>query len=322
MTHVRGRYAPTPSGALHLGNLFAALIAWLHSRSAGGSFVLRMEDIDRPRSRPEFARRILEDLRWFGLDWDEGPDTGGPFGPYTQSERLDRYDAAFARLQQAGRLYPCYCSRAELLSAASAPHGLASEGPAYAGVCRGLSAEERRQRERAKTPSQRFRLPADRGASFKDGVFGPVAFPPDAGGDFVVRRADGIYAYQLAVVVDDAAMRITDVVRGADLLDSTPRQLWLYEALGLPAPSFAHVPLLCDEAGERLSKRHKSLAASELRQEGVRAETIAGALAFAAGLIDRNEPLRPAELIPAFDLNRLPRGAISFPATQLLLTAR
>ncbi len=313
----RGRFAPTPSGRLHIGNLYAALMAWLQARSAGGVFALRMEDIDMPRSRPEWAELILTDLRWFGLDWDEGPDVGGSYGPYTQSERLARYQAALDKLARDGRLYPCFCSRAELFSVASAPHGLASEGPVYGGACRALTAAERARKAETKTPSLRFAVPDDDGVAFEDAVYGPVAFPPGAGGDFVVRRADGIVAYQLAVVVDDAAMDITQAVRGADLLDSTPRQLWLYAALGLTPPAFAHVPLLCDANGERLSKRQKSLAAAALREAGVPAETLVGLLAWAAGLIDRPEPLRPAELVAGFELGRLPRQPIRFPLDRL-----
>jgi len=311
---VRGRFAPTPSGLMHVGNLFAALAAWLHVRREGGVFVLRMEDIDKPRSRPHFAEQILDDLRWFGIDWDEGPDVGGPYGPYVQSERLDRYEAALDKLLRDGRLYPCFCSRAELLSAPSAPHGLASEGPAYPGTCRGLSEEERSRRAQKKTPSLRFRIPENEGAVFDDAVFGRVAFPPGAGGDFIVRRADGIFAYQLAVVVDDADMRITDVVRGADLLDSTPRQLWLYEALGLTPPRFAHVPLVADENGERLSKRHRALAAAKLREAGMPPERLAGAIAHAAGWIDRPEPVRPAELIPRFRWSLVPKEPVRLSA--------
>jgi len=309
----RGRFAPTPSGRLHIGNLYAALMAWLQARNAGGVFALRMEDIDKPRSRPEWAELILTDLRWFGLDWDEGPDVGGPFGPYTQSERMDRYEEALDKLRRDEKLYPCFCSRAELFSVASAPHGLASEGPAYSGACRALTAAERSRRAETKTPSLRFAAPTDAPVAFEDGVYGRVVYPPGAGGDFVVRRADSIVGYQLAVVVDDAAMEITQAVRGADLLDSTPRQLWLYEALGLTPPAFAHVPLLCDETGERLSKRQKSLAAAALREAGVPAETLVGLVACAAGLIDRPEAVRPSELVAGFALSKLPREPIRFP---------
>jgi glutamyl-tRNA synthetase len=294
---------------MHLGNAMTALLCWLHTRSANGRFVLRIEDIDGPRSRPEFTGQILEDLRWLGLDWDEGPDTGGPYGPYVQSERLACYTEALDKLQRSGRLYPCYCSRAELAAVASAPHGLASEGPAYAGACRSLSPQEREERTRRKLPSLRFAVP-DTPISYMDGIAGLQSFSAGAGGDFVVRRADGILAYQLAVVVDDAAMGITDVLRGGDLLDSTPRQIWLYEALGLPVPRFAHLPMLFGSDGHRLSKRAGLGSLSALRAAGTAAETVVGLLACWSGLVDRAEAMMARELVAAFDLTRIPSGQI------------
>jgi glutamyl-tRNA synthetase len=305
----RGRFAPTPSGLLHLGNALTALLAWLDIRSQGGTFVLRMEDIDKPRSRPELAAQLLDDLRWLGLDWDEGPDVGGPHAPYTQSEREQLYADALHRLRETGRLYPCYCSRAELMAVASAPHGLSSEGPAYAGTCRSLRPAEQAERAQRKMPSHRFAMPGH-GFAFDDAVAGPQYAAPGAGGDFVVLRADGIYGYQLAVVVDDAAMGITDVLRGADLLDSTPRQLALYEALGLPAPRFAHVPLLLAADGARLAKRHDGLSLTGLRAAGVAPERVVGALAYLSGLLDRLEPVQAGELAAGFSLARVPREPV------------
>jgi glutamyl-tRNA synthetase len=295
----RGRFAPTPSGLLHIGNAFAALAAWLQIRQAGGEFLLRVEDIDKPRSRPAFAEQQQEDLLWLGLDWDEGPRVGGPHAPYEQSRRDELYEAALAALRENGKLYPCYCSRAELASVASAPHGLASEGPAYPGFCRHLTEEERAVKAAVKEPALRFRMPSGV-IAFEDAFAGARTYGGDALGDFVVKRADGMYGYQLAVVVDDAAMGITDVVRGADLLDSTPRQLALYEALDLPSPRFAHVPLLGDGRGERFSKRDKSLTLAALRGEGVKAERLIGLLAHVAGWLARPEPASAAELIPLF----------------------
>ncbi|MCL6517669.1 tRNA glutamyl-Q(34) synthetase GluQRS [Alicyclobacillus sp.] len=310
---VRGRFAPSPTGLLHLGNAFTALVAWLQARQVGGDFVLRMEDVDRARSKPEYEARILEDLRWLGLDWDEGPDVGGPRGPYRQSERYPRYEAALARLAADGWLYPCYCSRADLASAASAPHGLASEGPAYPGWCRHLTPEEQRMRARRKTPALRFALPEGRGVAFADGIAGMRTFPPGAGGDFVVKRADGMVAYQLAVVVDDAQMGVTDVVRGWDLLDSTPRQLYLYEALGLRPPRFAHVPLLAAPDGSRLAKRDHAITLAGMRERGIRPETLVGWLAHLAGCTDRPEPVQPNDLMGRLDFTRIPRERISVP---------
>jgi len=295
----RGRFAPTPSGLLHIGNAFAALVAWLQIRQAGGEFLLRIEDIDKPRSRPAFAEQQQDDLLWLGLDWDEGPRLGGPFAPYEQSLRDELYEEALARLNAAGRLYPCYCSRAELASIASAPHGLSSEGPAYPGFCRRLTPEERTAKETLKEPALRFVMPSEP-IAFVDGFAGARSYDGDALGDFVVKRADGMFGYQLAVVVDDASMGITDVVRGADLLDSTPRQLALYDALGLKPPAFAHVPLLGDAGGERFSKRDKSLTLAALRGEGVMAERLVGLLGHIAGWLDKPEPMRASELIPRF----------------------
>lgn len=309
----RGRFAPTPSWLLHLGNAGTALLAWLQVRSRGGEIVMRIEDLDRPRCKPEWTERSLNDMKWLGLDWDEGPDAGGPFGPYEQSRRGSLYEEALGKLTEQGMLYRCYCSRADLLSLAGAPHGLTAEGPAYPGTCRALSAEERAQREREKTPSLRFAMP-DRTTVFEDGIAGPVRFPPGAGGDFVVKRADGIVGYQLAVVVDDAAMGITDVLRGWDLLDSTPRQLMLFEALGEEAPRYAHAPLLLGPDGKRLAKRHGDIAVSALREEGVRAENVVGLLGWLYGLLDRPEPACAGELIGCFEPGRIPRESVSLPA--------
>jgi glutamyl-tRNA synthetase len=304
---MRGRFAPTPSGLMHLGNARTALLAWLQVRRAGGQFVLRMEDIDKSRARPDLAAQILTDLQWLGIDWDEGPDVGGPYGPYTQSERADLYREALGRLEAAGWLYPCYCSRSELMAIASAPHGLGAEGPAYPGTCRHLTAEHRTRRAaRGKAPSLRFALPEEP-VSFADGVAGPQTFPAGSGGDFVVVRADGIFGYQLAVVVDDAAMQITDVLRGWDLLDSTPRQILLFRALGLPVPRFAHVPLLFGPDGQRLSKRHGSATIVAMREAGMPPERVVGYLAHLSGLIDRPEPVRAADLVAGFDLGRVTR---------------
>lgn len=271
--------------------------------------MLRMEDIDKPRSRPELARQILDDLRWLGIDWDEGPDIGGKYGPYDQSKRETLYRDALERLAEKGYLYPCYCSRADLMAVASAPHGLSSEGPAYPGICRCLTDEERKVKEAVKEPSLRFAMP-DRPVSFLDLAAGLQQFPPGAGGDFIVKRADGIIGYQLAVVVDDAAMEITDVLRGWDLLDSTPRQIMLYEALGWKAPRFAHVPLLFGSDGQRLSKRHGSVAIRAMRAAGTSPERIIGSLAWLSGLHDRPEPIKAAELIPCFDLSKVPQEPV------------
>ncbi|GCL73172.1 tRNA glutamyl-Q(34) synthetase GluQRS [Paenibacillus naphthalenovorans] len=306
----RGRFAPTPSGLLHIGNAFTALAAWLQMRQAGGEFVLRIEDIDKARSRPAYAEQLQDDLLWLGIDWDEGPRVGGPCAPYEQSRRESLYEEALEQLQQAGRLYPCYCSRSELAAIGSAPHGLASEGAAYPGLCRSLSPAERQARAAKKTPALRFIMPPHE-LRFYDAVAGPQTCAGEALSDFVVKRADGMFSYQLAVTVDDAAMGITDVLRGADLLDSTPRQLALYEALGLRAPDFAHVPLLVDASGRRLSKRDSALTLAALRSAQVPPERLLGALAHLAGWIDRPEPLTARELIPFFGPVRTASGRLT-----------
>ncbi|MCZ8522092.1 MULTISPECIES: tRNA glutamyl-Q(34) synthetase GluQRS [Paenibacillus] len=308
----RGRFAPTPSGLLHIGNAFTALLAWLQIRKAGGSFVLRIEDIDTPRCRPEYKAQLVQDLIWLGLDWDEGPGSSGPSAPYEQSGRLAAYAEAARSLAGGGWLYPCYCSRAELSAVARAPHGLASEGAAYPGRCRHLTEAERQRRTARKAPSLRFAVPA-RDSAFTDGLAGEQRIPAGSLGDFVVQRADGLYSYQLAVTVDDAAMGITDVLRGADLLDSTPRQLLLCEALGLQPPAYHHVPLLCAPDGSRLSKRDRSLSLAALRSAGLPPQRLLGSLAHLAGLLDRPEPASAQELVACFEPSRLPKEPVRIP---------
>jgi len=302
----RGRYAPSPTGPLHLGNARTALLSWLAARARGGSYVMRVEDLDGPRVRPGLEVRILDELRWLGLDWDEGPDVGGPRAPYRQSERGGLYAAALGRLRKAGVAYPCFCSRAEVARASQAPHA-SDEGPRYPGTCRELTAADRMERERHRRPAWRLRV--DEGlVRFEDGLYGPQAVDvASTVGDFVVARADGTPAYQLAVAVDDAAMGITEVVRGEDLLASTARQLLVYRALGLPAPGFAHVPLVVGPDGERLAKRHGALSLGELRAGGARPEAVVGLLAALSGLAAAGAAVSARDLVLGFDLSRLPR---------------
>ncbi len=305
----RGRYAPSPTGELHLGNASTALLAWLSVRARGGRFVIRIEDLDGPRVVPGASDRILEDLEWLGLDWDEGPDLGGPAGPYAQSLRAALYRDAFERLVAGDRVYPCFCSRRDIASAASAPQEPGDE-LRYPGTCRALSTAEAARRVAAgRAHAWRFRVGADEARSFEDLVRGSC--DGDAPGDFVVRRADGTAAYQLAVVVDDAAMSITEVVRGDDLIPSAMRQLLLYRALDLEPPAFGHVPLLLGPDGVRLSKRHAGSAIRELRGAGLTAERIVGRLAHLLGLRSSPSPVRATELVPGFSLRGLapaPRG--------------
>ena len=307
---LRGRFAPSPSGRMHAGNLFTALLAWLSVRSRGGTMVLRMEDLDPDRCREEYARVLAGDLEWLGLDWDEGYGAGGARGPYLQSERTDCYAACFRSREERGLVYPCFCTRAERL-AASAPHR--ADGQAvYGGRCRNLTGGERARLAQTRRPAWRVRVPEE-DVSFSDGHLGVYRenLARDCG-DFIVRRSDGVYAYQLAVTADDGAMAITQVVRGSDLLSSTPRQLYLYRLLGLDAPEFYHVPLLCAPDGRRLSKRDGDLDLGALRAR-LSPEELTGRLAWLAGLLERPEPVEPRELIPSFSWEKIPREDILVP---------
>lgn len=304
---LRSRFAPSPTGDLHLGNARTALLAWLHARSAGGVFVLRVEDIDEGRVREEYMDAQLEDLRWLGLDWDEGPDVGGEFGPYLQSRRRQMYEEATGRLVARGHVYECFCSRREIAAAASAPHGPQDEGPVYPGTCRDLAPDEAATLRSTRPSALRFRVP-DRVVRFVDLLQGEQTIDArEEIGDFVIRRRDGIAAYQLAVVLDDASMQISHVVRGADLLSSTARQLLLYQALDFAPPRWLHVPLLLGPDGERLSKRHGAASLRELREAGVEADEVVAWLASTCGLATPEERLSPSSLIDRFSVGVLPR---------------
>lgn len=299
MPGYRGRLAPSPTGRLHLGHARTFLVAWLRARHARGELVMRIEDLDAPRVVPGAAEAMLDDLRWLGLDWDEGPDCGGRHEPYVQSQRGDHYAQAAADLTARGLVYACTCSRKDIQEA-SAPHGVEGLGRRYPGTCRDGATHPDRP------AALRFRMPEPPPA-FVDGIHG-VADVSEWGGDFVIRRADGLWAYQLAVVVDDAAMAIREVVRGDDLLPSTPRQLALYAALGLAAPDFLHVPLVLGADGERLSKRHCASAVADRRDRGEAPESVVGSLAASLRLIDRAEPVTPRDLMGC-DLAVIPRDA-------------
>lgn len=267
----RGRLAPSPTGLLHLGHARTFWTAQVHARSRGGVLVLRNEDLDRARCKTEFVGAMFEDLRWFGLEWQEGPDRGGPYPPYSQSERQRFYVHAFERLRTGGHLFPCTCSRQDVLRAAQAPHAGEDE-PVYPGTCRGKDATAVESTTKA---TWRFQVPDGEVIEFTDGYYGAQRFVAGQDfGDFVVWRHDNWPSYQLAVVVDDAAMRITEVVRGQDLLKSTARQLLLYRALGWTPPAFFHCPLVTDEAGVRLAKRHDSLSLRALRARGLKPEEL------------------------------------------------
>jgi glutamyl-tRNA synthetase len=287
MTQQRGRFAPSPTGELHLGNARTALLSWLWARSGKGAYLLRVEDIDLPRVRPGMAQQQMEELRWLGLDWDGDP--------VFQSQRSSLYEDALRRLGD--NVYECFCSRAEIAAVASAPHG--DEGPRYPGTCALLTREQRTGRRRTRAPSLRLRV-APGPIKFHDEILGEQEFDTQAlVGDFVLRRADGIFAYQLAVVVDDGALGVTQVMRGADLLPSTPRQILLHRLLGQREPLWAHVPLVLGPSGERLSKRDKSLSLSALRARRVDPARIRAQLLpqspFSLSAIPR-EPLLLAKL--------------------------
>ena len=292
----RGRFAPSPTGALHLGNARTALLSWLWARSEGGGYAMRVEDIDRPRVRPGLWEQQLEELRWLGLDWDGAP--------VFQSQRTHLYEDALRRLGD--QVYPCFCSRAEIAAVASAPHG--DEGPRYPGTCAQLTRAQRAERQKIRAPALRLRVPPGKTA-FVDEILGPQAFDLQAvTGDFVLRRADGIFAYQLAVTVDDGTMGITQVLRGADLLSSTPRQILLHRLLGQPAPRWAHAPLLLSVAGERLSKRDQALSLSALRAAGADPRQVVADLARLSG-IQISTGCEPRQILSGFSLARIPPAA-------------
>jgi glutamyl-tRNA synthetase len=288
-----GRFAPSPTGPLHVGNLRTALVAWLFARAAGSRFLLRVEDLDPSDARPEHERGQLADLAAIGLDWD--PPV------VRQSERREAHEAAIERLVGDGRTYPCYCTRREIREAAAAPHGPAG---AYPGTCRDLTAAERREREATgRPPALRLRAGAEV-VTVEDGRAGSISLAVD---DLVLRRNDGIPAYNLAVVVDDAFQGIEEVVRGDDLLDSTPRQVLLARLLDLPAPAYAHVPLVVGPDSQRLAKRHGAVTLADLAALGVGATEVRSRLAASLGLAEPGELVAAADLVERFDPARLPR---------------
>lgn len=304
-----GRLAPSPTGAQHVGNARTYLLAWLSIRSRGGRVVLRMEDIDSPRIKPGAAQQAIEDLRWLGLDWDEGPDIGGPNAPYVQTQRLDRYAAALEQLKQADRVYPCTCTRSDIAAAASAPH-VGQEGPPYPGTCAFRSAADAAKLDRAF--AWRLRT-ADQPRHFIDLVAGEQScHVKQELGDFVVVKGDGTPAYQLAVVVDDQAMGVTEVLRGDDLLPSAFRQLELYDFFGWQPPAFAHVPLVVGPDGRRLAKRHGDTRLATLREQGLPVERLIGLLAWSCGLRESPQSCSAQELLADFDLQRLNREPFVF----------
>ena len=289
-TPVVGRFAPTPSGRLHLGNLLCCLLAYLSCRSQGGRFLLRIEDLDAPRCPKRLADQCVSDLRFLGFDWDEPP--------LYQSERTDIYRQTFDRLCAMGLIYPCFCTRAQL-HAAQAPN-LGDREPVYNRACAALTPREIAERAKTRTPAMRLRVP-DEDVSFVDGHFGPVCENLERDcGDVILRRSDGLFAYQLAVVVDDALSGVTEIVRGRDILSATPRQIYLQRLLGCATPVYRHIPLLMDSQGRRLAKRDRDLDLTALSKV-MTPEQILGMLAFAAGIIPEKRPAGLAELTKVFD---------------------
>jgi glutamyl-tRNA synthetase len=299
-----GRLAPTPSGYLHLGNARSFMLAWLWAKAKGERVLLRVEDIDKPRCKPEFAQAMYEDLRWLGLHWDEETPA--------QSTRVDVYENQLKRLIEAGKAYPCTCSRKDIEEASSAPHG--DEGAIYPGTCRGRWRDAAHAKaETGREPAWRFRW--DEAPAFTDALHGDVRVDASSLGDFVLWRRDGLPSYQLAVAVDDAMQVVTQVLRGRDLLNSTARQIVLQQALGLPSPlEWAHVPFIQDQTGRRMAKRAGDMSLKALREGGADPHSIIGFLAWTAGLTDKPERATAAELVDNFDLQRIERT--DFPLTE------
>ena len=302
---VVGRLAPSPTGGLHLGHARTFLAAWLFAKSRGGRVVLRVEDLDTTRVRAGAVEGAIDDLRWLGLTWDQGPDVGGPCGPYVQTERFDRYEEALALLRESERVYPCTCTRAEIARAAAAPHA-EDEGPTYPGTCSGRSARDA-DSWAGRPYAWRFRVPPA-AVTWDDLLLGGQSIDPSVvGGDFIVSREKAGPAYQLAVVVDDAAMGITQVIRGDDLVPSTPRQILIYEALGLEPPRFGHLPLVIGPDGRRLAKRDGSIKLSALRSAGIDPKVFIGWLAWALGQSGGVDRAGPEEWVGRFRPDLIPR---------------
>lgn len=291
LKQVKGRFAPSPTGRMHAGNVFSALVAWLVAKSQGGSIVLRIEDLDAERSKPQFIDAVQRDFEALGLTWDEGP--------YFQHNRTEAYEAAYAELCNRGLVYPCFCTRADL-HAASAPHH--GEKLVYAGTCRSLTEEQRAERAKVRRPASRLMVPNEC-IQLVDAIQGPYSQNlADECGDFLVRRSDGAFAYQLAVVVDDAAQGVNSIVRGVDLLCSTPQQMYLQDLLEYPHAEYAHVPLLVAEEGRRLSKRDHDAALDALLKRFKTPAGIIGHIAGITGIAPTCDPATPEELLATFDL--------------------
>lgn len=299
-----GRFAPSPSGRMHLGNVYTALAAWLCAKSSGGKFLLRIEDLDPVRCPRSNADQILEDLEWLGITWDN------PEVPY-QSERTALYEEYFKQLAEKNLVYPCFCSRAQL-HVADAPH--ASDGRVvYAGTCRRLTAKEVHEKAKHRSPAARLILPEE-DIAFCDGCYGPRSYNLARDwGDIIIRRSDGVFAYQLAVTVDDGLMGVTQVVRGSDLLSSSAPQIYLFRTLGFTVPEYLHLPMLVTRDGARLAKRDKAADMGFLRRQLGEPEPLLGYIAWLLGQTDRPEPLKAADILPLFDRKKIPGHDLIIP---------
>lgn len=321
---VKGRYAPSPTGLIHFGNARTALMAWLSVRQKGGVFVWRVEDLDGPRVVPGAAAAAASDLKWLGIDWDEGPLIGGDYGPYVQSERNEIYEQALRYLLGCNRLFPCRYSRKDLNELSSAPHGPSNLTP-YPASLRPDSLEnewyDTLLQQEVADANIRF-LVDNRPVSFRDRLQGDVVeYVTETVGDFVVKRKDGMYAYQLAVVVDDLAMHVTEVVRGMDLLDSTARQIQLIRALGGMVPAYIHVPLVRNAQGEKLSKRDQGLTLASLRSQGIQPEQLIGYMAYSLNLIEKPRVLSLKDTLEILDWDKVSKTDWILPdnLTQILI---
>jgi nondiscriminating glutamyl-tRNA synthetase len=312
------RFAPSPTGSLHLGNARTALFSHLWARKTGGKFILRIEDTDLERSEDRFRDQLMADMRWLGLEWDEGPDVGGPAGPYRQAERGEFYQGLYAQLLASARAYPCYCT-AEDLELSRKLQRMSGKPPRYAGTCRGLTGAERAEREaRGLKPALRFAVPLDRQVEFTDAVHGPQHFATNDIGDFIIRREDGTPAFFFCNAVDDSAMGVTQVLRGDDHLTNTPRQLMLLDALGMRSPSYGHVGLLVGEDGAPLSKRHGSTSVHEFRERGFLSIAVLNQLFRLGHASDIDGWLPAAEMPRHFRPQHLGRAPARFDVSQLL----
>lgn len=315
---IRVRFAPSPTGPIHLGNARTALFNWLFARHNGGVFILRIEDTDVTRSDPRYTQLIMDDLRWLGMDWQEGPDVGGPYGPYVQSQRLSIYQGFAEKLLEEGKAYPCYCTQSELEERRKAALAR-GRPPRYDNRCRNLSEAEKRALEsQGRRPSLRFLIPPGEKLAFEDMIRGRCEFNLSVLGDFVIMKADGTPSFHMAVVVDDALMKITHVIRGEDHLSNTPLHILLFETLGFPRPHYAHLPMIAGEEGDLLSKRAGALSIQDYRRQGYLPEALVNymlLLGWSPG--QKQEKLTLAEAVERFDMRHVSKSPAHFDPKKL-----